>query len=94
MDDVSGKVQVSIRVPADLYEALGRIAAALERDRTWVILRAFRRYLNDEGADILQEADGLAALDRGEGVDFDQIMDEADDIIAQAKARHAVRKAG
>ncbi len=53
------------------------------------MVRAFRRYLDDEGADILREANGIAALDRGEGVDFDRVMDEADAVIAQATAKHA-----
>jgi len=94
MDESSGKIQVSIRLPVEMNEAFAKIADALERDRTWVMLRAFRQYLEDEGADILQEAEGLASLERGDGVDFDHVMDEADELIAQAKARHAVRKAG
>lgn len=94
MDEGSGKVQVSLRLPAEMHEAFGKIADALERDRTWVMLRAFRQYLENEGGDVLREAEGLAALDRGEGVDFDKVMDEVDDIIAQAEARHAARNAG
>jgi hypothetical protein len=39
-----------------------------------------RGYLTD------QEAAGLAALDRGEGIDFDQVMDEVEEIISQAEA--------
>jgi len=89
MTELPGKVQLSIRVPAAMVEDFDRIAIALERDRTWVMLRALRRYLDDEGAEILQEADGLAALDAGEGVDFDAVMAEADEIIAGAKARKA-----
>src|SRR3546814_342636 len=94
MADVTGKIQVSIRLPAEVHEAFGRIADALERDRTWVMLRAFRQYLENEGGDVLREAEGLAALDRGEGVDFDEVMDEVDDIIAQTEARQAAAKAG
>lgn len=93
MDERSGKVQISLRVPAELIENFDRIAAALERDRTWVMLRAFRRYLDEEGSEVLREAEGLASLDRGEGVDFDQVMDEVDEIIAEAEAKRA-RKAG
>lgn len=93
MDERSGKVQISLRVPADLIESFDQIAAALERDRTWVMLRAFRRYLDEEGSEVLREAEGLASLDRGEGADFDQVMDEVDEIIAEAEAKRA-RKAG
>jgi predicted transcriptional regulator len=93
MADPVEKTQVSIRVPTDIIGAFDDVAKALERDRTWVMVRAFRRYLDDEGADIRREANGIAALDRGEGVDFDRVMDEADAVIAQATAKHA-RKAG
>lgn len=94
MDGAKGKVQVSIRLSAEMHKAFGKIADTLERDRTWVMLRAFRQYLENEGGDVLKEAEGLAALDRGEGVDFDEVMDEVDDIIAQAEARHAPKKTG
>jgi len=94
MSETPGKVQLSIRVPADMVGDFDRIAATLDRDRTWVLLRALRRYLDDEGAEILQGAEGLAALDGGKGVDFDDVMAEADDIIAGAKAMRAARKAG
>jgi predicted transcriptional regulator len=93
MADSVEKTQVSIRVPTDIIGDFDDIAKAVERDRTWVMVRAFGRYLDDEGADILREANGIAALDRGEGVDFDRVMDEADALIAQATAKHA-RQAG
>ena len=93
MDGTVGKTQLSLRVPGSMVETFDRIAKALDRDRTWVMLRAFRHYLDSEGADVLQEAAGLASLDRGEGVDLDDVMDEAGAIIAQAKAERA-RKAG
>lgn len=32
-----------------MYEAFGEIAGVLERDRTWVMLRALRQYLETEG---------------------------------------------
>lgn len=32
-----------------------RIATAIERDRSWVILRAMKTYLEGDGADILEE---------------------------------------
>lgn len=88
------KTAVSLRVPVDICAALDRIASVLERDRTWVMLRAFRHYLDDEGAYILTEVEGLAALDRGEGVDFDEVMDEVDAIIDRAELKKAPRQVG
>lgn len=89
MNGVPDKVQVSIRLSAEMHDAVTRIAVALERDRTWVMLRALRQYLENEGADLLREAEGLAALDRGEGADADEVMDEVDAIVARAEGRHA-----
>jgi predicted transcriptional regulator len=88
VSDQTQKTQSSLRVPTVTLDAFDLVAKALERDRTWVMLRAFRLYLDGEGADILRDANGIAALDRGEGVDFDGVMEEADAIIAQAKMRH------
>lgn len=85
------KVQISLRVPADLVQAFDKIAAALERDRSWVMQRALKLYLQEEGADLLQEIEGIESADRGEGVDFDIVLDELDAIVAAAKDR---RKAG
>jgi predicted transcriptional regulator len=87
MGVVQDKSQISIRVPTEMIATFDRIATAIERDRTWVMVRAFKCYLeNGEGRDLLQEAAGVESLDRGEGVDFDVVMNEVDEIIAKAKA--------
>ena len=90
----SDKALVSLRMPAELCAAFERIAKTLDRDRTWVMLRAFRHYLDGEGGYILREAAGLAALDRGEGVDFDDVMNEIDDLITRSESKQASRRAG
>lgn len=92
MEAASGKTQLSVRIPAEMVESFDQIAASLERDRSWVLLRALKRYLDTEGADVLRDAAGIAELDRGEGHDFDEVMAEGEAIIAQAEARRA-RKA-
>ncbi len=90
MDEPAAKVQISLRVPAELVEAYDLMAKAMERDRSWMMLRALKQYLeSEEGSDTLAEAEGIAALDRGEGVDFDTVMDELDAIIDQAEQRLA-----
>jgi len=84
------KIQISLRAPAATIEAFDAIAEALDRDRTWVMLQAFSSYLKAEGGVILQEAKGIAELDRGESVDFDEAMEAIDEIISDAEARAAV----
>jgi predicted transcriptional regulator len=91
MDGVIEKAQLSLRVPVDIVESFDLIAKALDRDRSWVMVRALRQYLNTEGADLLHEAAGLASLARGEGVEFDSMLDEASAVIAQAKADRAAK---
>jgi len=63
----TGSGHISVRVPSDVVAALDRIAAALERPRSWVIVRALRQYIEDgEGAEIEEDTESLAELDRGE----------------------------
>ena len=79
------KTQVSLRVPASMLADIERIARALDRDRTWVMLRAFRDYLDGDGGQLLTELKGIEQLDAGHVVDFDDVMDKADAIIAAAR---------
>ena len=91
MPDGSSSIPVSLRVPADLIETLDKIAAALDRPRSWVMLRALKQYIADEGQEILDVQEGIAELDRGEGIPFEQAMAEWEEIIARAEAK---RKTG
>ncbi len=92
MGDLSEKVQISLRAPAATVDAFDRIARALDRDRTWVMLQAFSAYLKGEGGHILEEAEGIAQLERGESVDFDEAMDEIDKIISDAERASASKR--
>ena len=87
------KTQVSIRIPVAMLEDFESVARVLDRDRTWVMLRALRAYLHGEGDQLLNEAKGLEELDAGNGMDFDEVLDEADAIVAAARS-HRRAKAG
>ncbi len=87
----SEKSQVSLRLPIPLVSEFDRIAAILERDRTWVMQKALSRYLAAEGAEILQDAQGLDELDRGESVDLDDVLDKARAIVDAAEYRRGKR---
>ena len=87
MSDVAEKMQISLRAPAATVAAFNRIAQALDRDRTWVALQAFSLYLKGEGGHILEEAEGIAELERGESVDLDEAMDEIDKLISEAEQK-------
>jgi predicted transcriptional regulator len=89
MPEEADATQVSIRVPADVIETLDKIAAVLERPRSWVILRAIRRYVADEGQEVLDVQEGIAELERGEGIPIEEVLAEMDEIIARAEAKRA-----
>jgi predicted transcriptional regulator len=86
-DDQRGTSHVSLRVPDDVIEAFDELAKVLDRPRSWVLLRALRRYLEDEGAEIAADAESLAQLDRGEGAPFATIIDEVEQIIRKPSGK-------
>jgi predicted transcriptional regulator len=84
---------VSLRVPSDLIEAFDQLAVALDRPRSWVMVRALRQYLDEgEGAEIAEDAESLAELDRGEAVPFEDSLRRVREIIAKAEAKRADKK--
>jgi predicted transcriptional regulator len=87
MPDELASIPISLRVPTNVLEKLDKIAAAIDRPRTWVCLRALRLYLADEGAEILDVQEGVAQLDRGESVPFEDVMEELEEVLAKAEAK-------
>ena len=64
---------VSLRIPADLIETLDKIAVALERSRSWVMLRALRQYIADEDQEVLDVQEGIAEAERGEMIPIEEV---------------------
>jgi predicted transcriptional regulator len=87
MPEGTNAMPVSIRVPADVVETLDKVAAILERPRSWVILRAIRQYLADEGQEVLDVQEGILEAERGEVVDFDEAMARFEEILAGAETK-------
>lgn len=77
---------ISIRFPVDLLADIEKIASASERTRSWVIVRALRRYLASEGAQILDAVEGRAELSAGKGYDLDDVIAEIETIIRSDRA--------
>jgi predicted transcriptional regulator len=86
-NDNAGSTHVSLRVPNGLIQAFDKLAAMLDRPRSWVMLRALRQYLEDEGAELTEDAESLAELDRGESVSAEDVRRRAEEIIANAEKR-------
>ena len=91
-NDSGGSTHVSLRVPNDLIEAFDRLAVALDRPRSWVIVRALRQYLDEEGAEIAEDTESLAELDRGEIVSAEDLRERVEERIASAEKARAQRK--
>jgi predicted transcriptional regulator len=76
-------------VPMDVLEAIERVAKAIDRNRSWVMVRALRRYLATEGADILAVIKGRAQIAAGKSHEMDDVLDEVDRIIRNPKGEAA-----
>lgn len=81
--------QIVLRLPADVVKQIDRIADYTKRDRSAVVLQVLQSYLSAEGADLLDEAEGIAELDRGEGIALDTVLTEARRIVAAAGKKRA-----
>ena len=91
-DDQRGSTHISLRVPEELVQAFDRLAAVLDRPRSWVMLRALRQYLEDEGVEIGEDVESLAELDRGEIVAAGDVRQRVEEIIARADKARAQQK--
>src|SRR6516164_2964362 len=91
-DDHAATSHVSLRVPQDIIEAFDHLAATLDRPRSWVMLRALRQYLDEEGAEIAEDIESLAELDRGEVVSPEELHRSVKKIIAKAEKTRAQHK--
>ena len=88
-DDRVGSSHVSLRVPDDIIAAFDKLAAALDRSRSWVMLRALRQYLDEEGAEMAEDLQSLAELDREEVVTSEELQRSVKEIIAKAEKTRA-----
>lgn len=67
---------ISLRLPVDVLTAIEQVAKATDRTRSWVIVRALRRYLQTEGAQILDVVEGRAQIAAGDAHDMDDVLDD------------------
>ena len=89
MPEGSSVVPVSVRAPAELIEQLDKVAAAMDRSRSWVMLDAVRTYLANEGQEALDVQAGLEEANRGATVPFEQVLADLDEKVRRAGAGRA-----
>lgn len=71
---------ITLRIPTDILADLEKIAGACERSRSWVMVRAFRKYLQGEGGNILNVLKGREAIAVGDVHDMDDVLREVEEI--------------
>lgn len=74
---------VTLRVPADVVSDIEAIAEATERSRSYIIVRALRTYLMNEGSDILAAAKGREQIATSEHEDMDDVIADMDRIAGK-----------
>ncbi|NEK34316.1 CopG family ribbon-helix-helix protein [Rhizobium leguminosarum] len=73
---------VTLRIPVEVLSDIEAIANATERSRSYIIVRALKTYLLNEGADIFTAIKGREQIAAGEYEDMDDVIADMDRIIA------------
>ncbi|QWW71480.1 CopG family ribbon-helix-helix protein [Rhizobium sp. WYJ-E13] len=81
MSNASQSESVTLRVPSDVIADIEAIAKASDRSRSYIIVRALRTYLMNEGADILAAIKGREQIAAGEFENMDDVIADIDRIV-------------
>ncbi|MGO8916668.1 MAG: CopG family ribbon-helix-helix protein [Stellaceae bacterium] len=84
-DRTSPSTDVTLRLSSNSAATLDRLAVLLGRPRSWIMERALRHYLKTEGAALIEDAEAIAELDRGDSAPAQQMLAEVDEIIKRRK---------
>jgi len=84
----------SIRLPDELLVRVDRLAAALERPRTWVIERAIAAYLDDQEWQVAKIRQALDDVRGGTAklIPHEEVMAKLDAMIDEAVGSRPARK--
>ena len=77
---------LTVRLPADILAEIELISQATERSRSWIIIRALKSYLQNEGADILAYWQGMQDVENGDVSEMDEVLDELERIATEKVA--------
>lgn len=76
---------ITLRLPVDVLREIEQVAEALDRTRSWVMVRALKRYIASEGRDVLAAIEGRRQIASGQSHDMDDVLREIE-AIAEGKA--------
>ena len=71
----------TVRAESDLVHQLDHLADSLDRSRNYLVNQALKEYLKHHAWQIEKITQGIAAADRGELVDHDEVMKEMENLI-------------
>ncbi len=77
---------IKLRLPVDLLAEIQAVADACERSRSWVIVRALKAYMAQEGREIRDISEARKAVEDGAGIDAEDVLAEVESIIKGAPA--------
>ena len=77
---------LTIRLPVDILAEIEMIAQTTERSRSWIIVRALKSYLQNEGADILAYRQGMQDVENGDVSEMDDVLEDLERIVANKVA--------
>ncbi|GAA3100227.1 CopG family ribbon-helix-helix protein [Rhizobium viscosum] len=81
MSNASQSESVTVRVPSEVVADIEAIAKATDRSRSYIIVRALRTYLMNEGSDILAATNGREQIAAGEFENMDDVIADIDRIV-------------
>lgn len=82
MTKISQSESVTLRIPTEVLRDIQSIADATDRSRSYIIVRALKTYLLNEGADLLAALKGREQIAAGEFEDLDDVLADMEKIAA------------
>ena len=71
----------TVRTESDIVHQLDFLAGALDRSRNYLVNQALREYLKTHAWQVEKITQGIAAADRGELLEHDDVMREMEELI-------------
>jgi predicted transcriptional regulator len=76
-------MSITIRTDPELGARVAALATAMDRSRNWIIEEAIRQYVEAQAWQVEGIKDAMASLDRGEGIDHEDVMAEMDALLTR-----------
>ncbi len=73
----------TVRTEPDIVHKLDQMAGSLDRSRNYLVNQALKEYLQHHAWQIEKVTQGIAAADRGELIDHDDMMRELEELIEE-----------